>query len=119
MKKQKRGKIVFMLSHQTVNQPALKYAAAYACGKFAMLGLMKKLSIEYAASGITVNGVSPSMIETKFIVGIPELLIEKSASESPLKRNLTVGDVIPTFEYLLSPAADCVTGQNIAVTGGN
>jgi len=119
MVKNKAGKLIFMLSYQTVNQPALKYAAAYTCSKYAILGLMRKLSAEYIDKKITVNGISPSIIETKFLVNIPELLIQKSAENSPLKRNLIADDVVPTFEYLLSPAADCVTGQNIAVTGGN
>lgn len=119
MAKSRYGKIIFMLSHNVVNQPPIKYAVPYTSAKYALLGLMKSLSAEYADKGITVNGISPSMIATKFLANVPELIIEKNAAESPLKRNLAVDDVVPALEFLLSRGADCVTGQNIAVTGGN
>jgi 3-oxoacyl-[acyl-carrier protein] reductase len=119
MAKRKCGKIIFMLSHNVVNQPPIKYAIPYTSTKYALLGLMKGLSAEYADKSITVNAVSPSMIATKFLSEVPELIIEKNIAESPLKRNLDVGDVITSFEFLLSDGANCVTGQNLAVTGGN
>lgn len=119
MAKRRCGKIVFMLSHNVINQPPIKYAVPYTSVKYALLGLMRSLSCEYADKGITVNGVSPSMIETKFLADVPDLIIEKNAAESPLKRNLNVEDVISAFEFLLDKGANCVTGHNIAVTGGN
>ena len=63
-----------------------------------------------------VNGVSPDMMETKFLADMPELIIRQYAENSPAGRNLTVEDVIPTFEYLLSDGADMVTGQNIGIS---
>lgn len=119
MAKRKNGKVIFMLSHNIMNQPPIKYAVPYTSVKYALLGLMKSLSAEYAGKCITVNGVSPSMIETRFLDNVPELIIQKNAAESPLGRNLTVDDVIPVFEFLLSDGADCITGQNIGVTAGN
>lgn len=119
MAKQKSGKIVFMLSFNVINQPPIKYALPYTTAKYALLGFMKGLSAEYAEKGVMVNAVSPSMIETKFLSNVPPLIIEKNAAESPLKRNLTVEDVLPALSFLLSDGADCITGQNIAVTGGN
>jgi len=119
MVKNKSGKIVFMLSFNVINHPQIKYAIQYTSAKYALLGLMKGLSAEYANKGITVNAVSPSMIETKFLKKVPDLIKEKNAEASPLKRNLLVSDVVDTFEFLLSDGANCITGQNIAVTGGN
>jgi 3-oxoacyl-[acyl-carrier protein] reductase len=119
MAARKYGKIVFMLSHNVLNQPPIRYAVPYTSVKYALLGLMKGLSAEYSGKGITVNGVSPSMTETRFLREVPELIIQKNAQESPIGRNLTVYDVIPAFEFLLSDKADCITGQNIGVTAGN
>lgn len=119
MAKQRYGKVVFMLSSYVVNQPSIKFAIPYSSAKYALLGLMKGLSAEYAEKGVTVNGISPSMIETKFLSNIPQLIVEKNAMESPLRRNLQVEDILSAFEFLLSNGADCVTGQNLAVTGGN
>lgn len=117
MVKQKYGKIIFMLTAYVDGKPP-KFMSPYVTVKYALLGLMRSLAAEYADKGITVNGVSPEMMETKFLQDIPELVIRQNAAGSPLGRNLTVHDVIPAFSYLLSEAADCVTGQNLVITGG-
>lgn len=79
---------------------------------------MESLSAEYASKHVTVNAVSPSMIDTKFL-RIPDLVKQMNIEASPIKRLLTPEDVIPTFAFLLSPGADTITGQNIPVTAGN
>lgn len=117
MIKRKRGKIIVMLSSCTVNIPP-RYISPYVVSKYALLGLVKALASEYSDKGITVNAVSPEMTETKFLSEIPDLIVEKNAQAMPIGRNLTVSDVVPAFEYLLSPGADCLTGQNLAITAG-
>lgn len=117
MAKRRHGKIVFMLSAYLLGVPP-KYQSPYITVKYGLLGLMRNLSAEYASKGITVNAVSPDMIETKFLSDLPELIIEQSAKNNPLGRNIRVEEVVPAIEYLLSDAANAVTGQNIGVTGG-
>ena len=78
---------------------------------------MRNLAAEYIEKGITVNAVSPDMMETSFIDNIPDLIKAQNAESSPIKRNLKVEDVIPTFKYLLSDGADTVYGQNIVIMG--
>jgi 3-oxoacyl-[acyl-carrier protein] reductase len=119
MTKQKYGRIVFMLTSFLTSDPPPKFSSAYMTVKSALFGLMKALAVEYAAKGITVNGVSPAMIETNFHKNTPRQALELNAQNSPLGRNLVPGDVTSAFEFLLSDGAECVTGQNIAVTGGN
>ncbi len=106
-----------MLTAYVIGVPP-KFQSPYITVKYGLLGLMRNLAAEYAGKGITVNGVSPDMIETKFLSQIPELIIEQNAKNTPMGRNLRVEEVVPTFEYLLSDGADLVTGQNIGVTGG-
>lgn len=117
MVKNRYGRIVFMLTSCTQNFPA-KYQASYVTVKYAILGLMKSLSVEYMEKGITVNGISPEMMETKFLSEIPDLLIEQNAAQSPLGRNVRVDEIIPIIRYMLSDEGAAMTGQNIAVTGG-
>lgn len=117
MAKTKKGKIIFMLSSATLNTPP-KYLSYYVSIKYALLGLMKSLAVEYADKGIRVNAVSPDMIETRYLNDIPDLIVQQNAANSPIRRNLSVDDVIPTIEYLLSEQADCVSGQNIGITIG-
>lgn len=118
MQKQKFGRILFMLSaYTTIPDP--KYAAPYVASKYALLGLLKSVSAEYAAKGITVNGISPQMIETKFLKEVPELIVEQHKSVSPLGRLLQKEDILPTMKLLLSDEATAITGENVSITGGN
>ena len=116
--KNKYGKVILMLTSYTTNIPP-KYLASYVTSKYALLGLMKALSNEYSDKGIKINGISPSMMETKFLDSIPELIVKQNAMNSPTGSNLNIDDVIPTFEFLLSDKSDSITGQNIAITNGN
>ncbi|MDD6811848.1 MAG: SDR family NAD(P)-dependent oxidoreductase [Lachnospiraceae bacterium] len=118
MQKQKYGRILFLLSaYTTIPDP--KYAAPYVASKYALLGLMKAVSAEYAAKGITVNGISPQMIETKFLKDVPELIVEQHKKVSPLGRLLQKTDILPVMKLLLSDEAAAITGENISITGGN
>lgn len=117
MAKARFGRVVFMLTSCVQNTPP-KYLSPYVTAKYALFGLMKSLAVEYADKGITVNGVSPDMIETRFLSDISDIIVQKNAMDSPIGRNLTVDDVLPVFEYLLSDEASAITGQNIAITGG-
>ena len=116
MIKKKKGKILFMLSSCVSNNPP-KFMSEYVITKYAVLGLMKALSVEYAEKGISVNAVSPDMIETKFIKDIPDMLIASNEDASPMKRLLKTEEVVSAFEFLLSDEAGCITGQNIVISG--
>lgn len=116
MSKNNYGKVVFMLS-SFVNGATPKYQSPYIVSKYALYGLMRNLAAEYIEKGINVNAVSPDMMETGFIDNIPDIIKAQNVENSPIKRNLMVEDVIPTFKYLLSDGADTVYGQNIIIMG--
>ncbi len=117
MAKNKYGKVVVILLSCTINIPP-KYVSSYVSTKYALLGLVKALSNEYAEKSIQINGVSPTMMETKFLKDIPELIIQQNAANSQTGKNLSVDDVVPMFKFLLSEDANCITGQNMAITNG-
>lgn len=118
MSKNKYGKVVVMLTSCTTNIPP-KFLSSYVSSKYALLGLVKALSQEYAGKNININGVSPTMIETKFLENIPELMVKQNALNSPTGKNLSINEVVPVFEFLLSDESSAITGQNIAITNGN
>ena len=118
MVKNKNGKIIFALSSNTIGMP-VKFQSSYTVSKYALLGLMKSLAVEYADKNITVNAVSPDMVNTKFLSEIPELIVQQAADNSPLKRNLDVEEVAPVFKFLLSDDGNRITGENISITGGS
>jgi len=116
--KEKRGKVVCVLSSVTLNVPPTALVQ-YTTIKYALLGLMKSLASEYADKNIQINAVSPSMIETKFLDNIDEKLVELNAYNHPLKRNATVADISSIIKILISEESDYLTGVNIPVTGGS
>ena len=113
MSKENYGKLVFMLSAYTIGVPP-KYQSIYVTTKYALLGLMKSISVEYADKGITVNAISPEMIETKFLSNLPSLIVEQNAMNRPNGRNLAVDDVVPSIIKLLKDD-NLTTGENIPI----
>ena len=116
MQKAKFGKICFMLS--SVIQHPVAFKSSYIISKYALLGVMKALAVEYAAKKITVNAISPSMIDTKYIEGISDFVMKKKLDMSPLKRLATVDDVIVAIAFLLDDKNEYMTGENILIGGG-
>ena len=116
--KEKKGKVVCMLSSVTLNVPP-KALSQYTTVKYSLLGLIKSLASEYADKNIQINAISPSMIETKFLDNINEKFVELSAFNHPLKRNATVDDITPVIKLLLSKDSDYMNGINIPITGGS
>jgi len=116
--KQKKGKVVIMLSSVVMNIPP-KALIKYTTVKYAMLGLVKSLASEYAEKNIQINAISPSMVETKFLNNVNEKLVELSAYNHPLKRNANVEDITPILEMLISKESDYINGINIPITGGS
>ncbi len=118
MAKEKRGRVLFMLTSYICGAPP-KFTAAYVMAKEALHGLAKSLAAEYAGVGVTVNCVAPSMMETKFLADTPDLVVQASAEANPMGRNATPADVVPAMEFLLSDEAAFITGVTLPVTGGS
>lgn len=116
MVKRSYGKIVLMLSSCTIGIPP-KNLSAYTTVKYAVLGLIKSIAADYGDQGININGISPAMIETKFVKGIGRKMREVNAECNPKHRNLQAEDVIPAIEYLLSDKAEFVNGTNLNLSG--
>ncbi len=117
MAKNKFGRVLFMSTSYTLANPP-KNTASYIMNKTSLNGLMKSLATDYASFGVTVNAVSPSMIETGFLSGTSHLIVEAAAASHPLKRNATVLDVVPAMVFLISKDASYITGVNLPITGG-
>jgi 3-oxoacyl-[acyl-carrier protein] reductase len=117
MSKKKYGKVVIMLSSYVLDKPPMALLH-YTTTKYALLGLTKSLASEFNAKNITINAISPSMIETKFLSNIDERIVEMNAQNHPLKRNATTDDIVPSIQFLLSDDSKFINGTNIPVTGG-
>ena len=118
MAKNKFGKAVVMLSECTLGMPP-KYMAEYVTVKYAALGLMRALSLEYADKNINVNGLSPGMMETKFLSEIDARFVEMNAAGSIKKRNATTKEAAQAIAFLVSEGSDYMNGVNLNLSGGN
>lgn len=108
-------------SHQAMAGHGLLGAA-----KAAMESLVRALALELGPRGITVNGVSPGLIDTdssRFYMerglgqGYPAAM-ERLIAATPVRRSGTVEDVASLVAYLASAAAGFLTGQTIILDGG-
>ena len=90
----------------------------YCASKAGILGLTKSLSKEFGPSNITVNAISPGMIDTEMNNELSENEKEEIKKEIPLGRIGLPEDIAAAALFLASSAADYITGQNIVVDGG-
>ncbi len=111
------GSVVILLTDSLKGAPP-SYCSSYICAKYALLGLVNSLAVEYAGLGVNINAVSPGTTDTKFFGRHGELILENSAKSSPLNRNLKVEEVIGTIGFLLSDSAKSINGANIFVNYG-
>lgn len=82
--------------------------------KAGIVGLTKALAHEYAASGITVNAVSPGLIATERDE-IPE---HHRTARIPVGRTGDVAEVSAAVRYLAGPESAFMTGQTLSLNGG-
>lgn len=94
----------------------------YVASKGAMLGLTKSLARELGPHGVRVNAVSPGAVvseaeERVFGDRLKEYNDWILANQS-LKKRIEPDNVADLVLFLVSPASDMISGQNIAVDGG-
>lgn len=93
----------------------------YLASKGGIIGFTRSLAAEAGLHGITVNAITPGMIETE---GTHEEdpsgeLFEEIGAGQAVKRRGRPEDIAETIAYLASPAAGFITGQTINVDGGH
>lgn len=113
-----RGRMIFT-SSITGPRVANFGVGAYAATKAGINGLIRSAALEFAASGITVNGVEPGNIITEgLMAGRTPEFIEKMKKSIPLGRLGTPEDVANAVLFLASDEAAYITGTTIIVDGG-
>ena len=113
---QKSGKIINISSMW--GEIGASCEVVYSASKAGVIGLTKALAKELAPSGITVNAVSPGLIETSMNSGYTVEELNNFVESIPLGRMGTADEIAQAVYFLASDNADYITGQVLDVNGG-
>jgi NAD(P)-dependent dehydrogenase (short-subunit alcohol dehydrogenase family) len=114
------GRIVTISSSSA--QSGAPNMAHYAASKGGVIGLTKALAVELARSGITVNTIPPSLVDTP-MAREAEVRgdfpgVDVVGPMVPLGRAGTPADIAAACSFLCSDGGSYITGQIIGVNGG-
>jgi len=127
LKDRPHGRIVVIAS--TAGLKGYAYVSAYSAAKHAAVGLVRSLALELASTGVTVNAVCPGFTDTDLVAGSVDNIMKKTgrsreqaiaelSRHNPQGRLITPAEVADTVLWLCGEGASAVTGQAIAVAGG-
>lgn len=121
------GRIINIAS--TAGLKGYPYVSAYCAAKHGVIGLTRALALELARKNITVNAVCPGFTQTELLEASLATIVQKtgrSAAEAraelvqhnPQGRLVEPEEVAQAVLWLCLPGSAALTGQAIAVAGG-
>lgn len=127
MREAGHGRIVNIAS--TAGMKGYPYVTAYCAAKHGLIGLTRSLALETAHKGITVNSVCPGYTDTDIVRDTIANIVAKTGrsqdealselvKHNPQGRLIQPAEVAEAVVWLCRPESASVTGQSIAVAGG-
>jgi NAD(P)-dependent dehydrogenase (short-subunit alcohol dehydrogenase family) len=105
--------------------------ANYSASKSGLFGLTRSIAREAAVMlhkaghlddpygvGLTVNTVSPGLVETEMIQHVPDRVMDKLKAEIPVRRLGRPEEIARVVHFLCADASSYITGQVWSVNGG-
>jgi NAD(P)-dependent dehydrogenase (short-subunit alcohol dehydrogenase family) len=127
MTKRGSGRIVNVAS--TAGLHGYAYVPAYCAAKHGVIGLTRAAALEAAKSGVTVNAVCPGYTETEIVQEAVANIVAKTGkseaearaalvARNPQGRMIQPDEVADAVLWLCLPGSGSITGQAIAIAGG-
>lgn len=114
------GNIVAISGMDTIH--TIPFHALLGACKSALETLTRQLAAELGSKGIRVNAVNPGFVDTDstrfYAKDNYDAIVEGVTAISPIPRIGNAEDVANVVEFLISDAANYITGQTIHVDGG-
>ena len=106
-----------------------RYVTAYCAAKHGVIGLTRALAVEVALDNVTVNAVCPGYTDIEMLSGVVANIVRKTGkthdealdalvSRNPQQRLVRPEEVANAALWLCLPGSEAITGQAIAVAGG-
>ena len=118
MKSRRFGRIVNTCSY-AMKSGGLTAGTAYTVSKGALQALTFSLAREFAAFGITVNGIAPAYVKTPMVTeALTEAQRQALIAQIPVGRFCEPEEFAHVVAFLISPLAGFITGEIIDLNGG-
>jgi NAD(P)-dependent dehydrogenase (short-subunit alcohol dehydrogenase family) len=121
------GRLIAVAS--TAGLKGYGYVSAYSAAKHGVIGMVKSAALEMARTGITVNALCPGFLDTEMTDRSAANIAEKTGmtpedaraqleAMSPQRRLIRPEEVTAAALWLCGPGSEGMTGQAIAIAGG-
>jgi NAD(P)-dependent dehydrogenase (short-subunit alcohol dehydrogenase family) len=104
-------------------------ASARVSSKHAVVGLTRALAMEFVRKQITVNAICPGYVSTDLLERTLDNIVQKTGSSreqaaahlrstNPQDRFVEPEEVAAMVRFLCLPGSESITGQSLALAGG-
>ncbi|WP_101804746.1 SDR family oxidoreductase [Sinorhizobium medicae] len=117
MLERRSGRIVNMASQAAII--GIEGHVAYCASKAGIVGMTNCMALEWGPRGVTVNALSPTVVETELgLSGWAGEKGERARAAIPTRRFAKPWEIAASVLYLASGAAAMVNGANLKIDGG-